>query len=76
MNFNDILKKGEDALKGEDGKINYKDLQKDAQDAYKTYSSTEGSYQDKASAAYSSYQKSHASSGNTEKTEGSTEEEK
>lgn len=55
MNFNDIIKKGEAALAGSDGKVDYKDLQEDAQDAYKTYNSTEGDFTTKAKAVYSGY---------------------
>lgn len=74
MNFDSILKKGQDALKGEDGKIDYKDLSKDAQDAYKTYSTTDGDFQKKATATYTAYSKSH--DGTETKTEVKTEETK
>lgn len=57
MNFNDLIKKGESALAGSDGKVDYKDLQQDAQDAYKTYNSTEGDFATKAQAVYSGFQK-------------------
>lgn len=57
MNFNDLIKKGESALAGKDGKVDYKDLQQDAQDAYKTYNSTEGDFSKKAQAVYSGYKK-------------------
>lgn len=55
--FNDILKKGEQALGGNgDGKgPDLKNLQKDAQQAYDTYNKTEGSATDKAKAAYSEF---------------------
>lgn len=56
--FNDLLKKGEEALGGKDGKApDLKDLQKDAQQAYETYNKTEGSATDKAKAAYSEFSK-------------------
>lgn len=61
MNFGDIVKKGESALAGKDGKVDYKTLEKDAQQAYSTYNSTEGTTTDKAKAAYSEYQKNHSS---------------
>lgn len=60
MNFGDIVKKGEAALAGKDGKVDYKELEKDAQAAYSTYNSTDGSSTDKAKAAYAGYQKSHS----------------
>lgn len=60
MNFGDILKKGEAALAGKDGKIDYASLEKDAQEAYKTFNSTEGSFTQKAQAAYSGYNASHS----------------
>lgn len=60
MNFNDMIKKGEAALAGKDGKIDYKDLGQDAQAAYKTYNSTEGDISKKAKAVYDGYQKDAA----------------
>lgn len=69
MDFNGLLKKGQEALAGKDGKVDYKDLGEDAQDAYKTYNKTEGSFQDKASAVYSGYQKDHANDKKDEKSE-------
>ena len=50
MNFNDIVNKGKD-LAGSKG----------AQEAYKEFNSTDGSYTDKAKAAYSGYQKGEKS---------------
>lgn len=50
MNFNDIVNKGKE-LAGSKG----------AQEAYKEFNSTEGSYTDKAKAAYSGYQKGEKS---------------
>lgn len=59
MGFDDLLKKGQEALAGKDGKIDYKEYSKDAQEAYKDYSSTEGDFQTKAKAAYDGYQEDH-----------------
>ncbi|KAF3989097.1 hypothetical protein FT663_03768 [Candidozyma haemuli var. vulneris] len=54
--FNDLLKKGEEAIGSKDGKgPDLKNLQKDAQQAYDTFNKTEGSTTDKAKAAYSEY---------------------
>lgn len=69
MDFNGLLKKGEAALAGKDGKVDYKELGEDAQSAYKTYNSTEGTFQDKATAAYKGYQKEHEKDGKDEKKE-------
>ncbi|OBA22678.1 hypothetical protein METBIDRAFT_35846 [Metschnikowia bicuspidata var. bicuspidata NRRL YB-4993] len=68
MDFGNLINKGKEALAGEDGKIDYSGMQKDAQEAYKTFSTTEGSYTDKASAAYSEYQKDHASQKSSDET--------
>lgn len=46
-------------MAGKDGKIDYKEYSKDAQEAYKDYSSTEGDFQTKAKAAYTGYQEDH-----------------
>ena len=59
MGFDDLLKKGQDALAGKDGKDDYKEYSKDAQEAYKDYSSTDGDFQTKAKAAYAGYQENH-----------------
>lgn len=60
MGFDDLIKKGEAALAGKDGKVDYKDLGQDAQDAYKTYNTTEGDFNKKAQAVYAGYQKDAA----------------
>lgn len=68
--FNDILKKGEEALGGKDGKKpDFLELQKDAQQAYETFNKTEGSTTDKAKAAYSEYSQKGKSSETSEKKE-------
>ncbi|KAF5211747.1 hypothetical protein E0198_001289 [Clavispora lusitaniae] len=59
MNFDDLKKRGEAALAGKDGKIDYAELGKDAQEGYNTYNKTEGSFADKAKAAYAGYESSH-----------------
>lgn len=61
MDFGDIIKKGEAALAGKDGKVDYAELGKDAQSAYSTFNSTDGSNADKAKAAYSEFQKERSS---------------
>ncbi|PVH17734.1 uncharacterized protein CXQ87_000628 [Candidozyma duobushaemuli] len=66
--FNDLLKKGEQALGGKDGKgPDLSNIQKDAQQAYDTYNKTDGSVTDKAKAAYSEY--SSKSGGSEESSE-------
>lgn len=60
MNFNDLIKKGEAAIAGKDGKVDYAELGKDAQEAYGTYNKTEGSFTDKAKAVYSGFQEDQA----------------
>lgn len=69
--FNDLLKKGEQALGGKDGKgPDLSNIQKDAQQAYDTYNKTDGSVTDKAKAAYSEYSsKSGESKESSEKKE-------
>jgi len=61
MNFNDIVNKGKE-LAGSKG----------AQEAYKEFNSTDGSYTDKAKAAYSGYQKGEKS-GSEEKSDSKEE---
>lgn len=73
MNFGNIIKQGESALAGKDGKIDYLELQKDAKSAYGTYNSTEGSSTDKAKAVYQGYQKDHASESSSESKSESSE---
>lgn len=46
---------------GDDGKIDYKQLQEDAKDAYSEYSK-DGSFTDKAKNIYSEIQKNHSGS--------------
>lgn len=72
MDFNSLKQKGEKMFGGKDGKIDYADLQKDGKSAYDTYNKTEGSFSDKAQAAYKGYSKDHAG----DKTESKTEETK
>lgn len=70
MGFDDILKKGQEALGGKDGKVDYGELQKEAKGAYDTFNKTEGSTTDKAKAAYGEFNKEHSSaSGSSELSE-------
>ncbi|CAN3359523.1 hypothetical protein DICA3_F05050 [Diutina catenulata] len=73
MAFDDILKKGESFYKGEDGKFNSKALQEDAQDAYKSYNSTQGSFQDKGKAIFGEIKTNHAGGAASDKKEETSE---
>ncbi|KAM9899844.1 hypothetical protein OXX79_005482 [Metschnikowia pulcherrima] len=66
MDFNNLMSKGKEALGGKDGK-GQADLQKGAEEAYKTFNATEGTYQEKATAAFSEYQKNQAATEPEEK---------
>ncbi|KAJ8141226.1 hypothetical protein OY671_005601 [Metschnikowia pulcherrima] len=59
MDFSSLMSKGKETLGGKDGK-GQADLQKGAEEAYKTFNATEGTYQEKATAAFSEYQKNQA----------------
>lgn len=69
MGLDDLINKGKQALAGKDGKVDYKEYSKDAQEAYKDYNSTEGDFQTKAKAVYTGYQDDHkkAASGDAKK---------
>ncbi|KAF8004622.1 hypothetical protein OXX80_009678 [Metschnikowia pulcherrima] len=75
MDFNSLMSKGKETLGGKDGK-GQADLQKGAEEAYKTFNATEGTYQEKATAAFSEYQKNQAATEPDEKKDETADEKK
>lgn len=67
MDFNNLMNKRAEEKAGSS------DLPKGAEEAYKTFNSTEGTYQEKASAAFSEYQKNKGEGNIEEKTGGKDE---
>lgn len=62
-----ILAQGEKLYKGEDGKVDYKQLGDDAKDAYASFSKKDGSAVDNAKKAFADIQENHkATSGSSE----------
>lgn len=59
MGFDDLLKKGQAMASDKDGKIDYAALGEDAKDAYSEFSKKEGTFADKAKAAYGEIQENH-----------------
>lgn len=59
MGFDDLLKKGQAMASDKDGKVDYAALGEDAKDAYSEFSKKEGTFADKAKAAYGEIQENH-----------------
>lgn len=59
MGFDDLLKKGQELATNKDGKVDYQVFGDDAKDAYSEFSKKEGTFADKAKAAYGEIQENH-----------------
>lgn len=72
MGFDDLVNKGKSIIGDKDGKLDFKELQNDAQDAYAEFNKKDGSYADKAKATFAEVKKNHGG----EATEAKEEEKK
>ncbi|GEQ70167.1 hypothetical protein JCM33374_g3843 [Metschnikowia sp. JCM 33374] len=57
MDFGKLINKGKEALAEQKENFDSEEVQKGAEEAYKAFTSTEGSYQKKATAAYTEFSK-------------------